>query len=91
MQKECELLCPEGRLWKIIFSRDGHNYISYVTCFSALPCYPQDEPPKHLALKANRACIHEIYKTIVNEETVLKGLTQTHCGYPSEHRAEAVD
>ena len=29
--------------------------------------------PKHLALKANKACVHETYKTVANKETGLNG------------------
>lgn len=34
---------------------------------------------KHLALKANRVCIQETYKTIEEKETVLGWLSRTHC------------
>ena len=30
-------------------------------------------PPKHLALKANTACVHETHKTIANKETGVNG------------------
>ena len=43
-----------------------------------------DEPPKHLPLKANDACVHETHRTTENKETVLNGCTSTHHGYPCQ-------
>lgn len=38
----------------------------------------REELPKHLALKANGACIHKTHKAIANCEVVLRGLIWTH-------------
>ena len=38
----------------------------------------RNEPPEHLALKAQRDCIHKTQEAIENTEMVLKRLAQAH-------------
>lgn len=41
----------------------------------------RDESPKHLALNAQTACVHQTHKAIANWETFLKGLVQHRCSW----------
>lgn len=49
------------------------------------PWRPKRWAPRHLALKASRACVHETHKAMMNWGSVLKGLGQ---GTPKPHSAK---
>lgn len=42
-------------------------------------------PPKHLALKVNRACIHSTHKAVLNSESNLKGFHRIIMADPQGH------